>query len=591
MLQIEKVKESPFPKSIRDTFQNFTQETEDQFLSLSSHIIYSATRAGSGQPHTILLFNQHSEVYRSNRDLALTLYLQELFTLCARFGEFHRLNQTTFQESFEHDQNHIDFKNFAVEGDKIAFVMKDTRSLKKLIDRNQGTQKSPADIEKMIEDVYNQIKYINTRFAISNIDIRPESIFAIKSEGLASGNGTERMEYFTTNWVSGARIDLNEQSVVSLSHLQIPKRIAKLPTDSKDPRNKYAAPEILHDLALQQDTAAEIYGLGLTLLEMLGIKREVWEILRSAKIPMFYDRNVNEIMELIIEDIQQQQLSKEELSRFDEVIQIIKISLKREPSERRKEFISFLLSRVKNREAEKEKKESQQQNEEVQTKSARKKNVVILSEETLRTYPEEIKLSDELVIDEKELNEEVRKLIHNGDPGDITKISLGKRKLSEFDGMALGNNTTWINLEELGLYANEIGEKGGMMIGSNTTWKNLKQLRLGNNKIGDKGGEAIGNNTTWINLEELWLYANEIGEKGGMMIGSNTTWKNLKKLGLHTNKIQDQGALEIANNKVWKNLTFLSLRGNQLTFFSKRKLWSNPIFGKFVDLDPLYIIR
>ena len=131
-----------------------------------------------------------SEVYKSNQDLSLTLFLQELFYLCARFGEFHGISQSTFEESFENSQNDssyldpflIDFKNCAVEGDKIAFVIKETHSLKKLMNRNQGNQKNRVDIEKMIEDVYASIKYINTRFSISSLDIRPESIYAIIKE-------------------------------------------------------------------------------------------------------------------------------------------------------------------------------------------------------------------------------------------------------------------------------------------------------------------------------------------------------------------------------------------------------------------------
>ena len=79
--------------------------------------------------------------------------------------------------------------------------------------------------------------------------------------------------------MSGARIELNDQSVISLSDLLVPQRLVKLQNDSKDPWFKYAAPEILGDSVLKQDTGSEIFGgLGLTSLAILGIEQEIWEI-------------------------------------------------------------------------------------------------------------------------------------------------------------------------------------------------------------------------------------------------------------------------------------------------------------------------
>ena len=91
--------------------------------------------------------------------------------------------------------------------------------------------------------------------------------------------------------------------------------------------------------------------------------------------------------------------------------------------------------------------------------------IVILNGETLRVHPKETKLSDELVIDEKELHEEVRKLLRRADPENIKKILLEERKLNPMSGIALGKSRVWTNLEELCLNNNQIGFEGTVVIG------------------------------------------------------------------------------------------------------------------------------
>ena len=172
------VAENPnsFPKSLANKFTNIRQATEDKELSFSNHITYNATGCADARPYTIRLFNTASEIFEKDRDLALTLYLQELFYLCARFGAFTDRSQNISDDA--RNSPIIDFKNFAVEGDKIAFVMKQTKSLKDLMNEsNQGENHQEVDIEKMIQDVYTDIKYIDTRFATSSLEILPGSIY------------------------------------------------------------------------------------------------------------------------------------------------------------------------------------------------------------------------------------------------------------------------------------------------------------------------------------------------------------------------------------------------------------------------------
>lgn len=190
---------SLLPKTIKDTFQNLVQITEEQLVRFSNHLVYSATHTGNNQPYTILLFNHKSAIFETNRDLALTLYLQEIFFLCSRFGEHTGINQLAAGDKTIAATSHVespflDFKNFAVEGDNIAFVMKYTQSFKNLMSSSQEGQTRVFDIEKMIEDVYASVKYINTRFGVSHIDIRSESLYAF--------TGKQSIEYYPTNWLS-----------------------------------------------------------------------------------------------------------------------------------------------------------------------------------------------------------------------------------------------------------------------------------------------------------------------------------------------------------------------------------------------------
>lgn len=183
------------------------------------------------------------------------------------------------------------------------------------------------------------------------------------------------------------------------------------------------------------------------------------------------------------------------------------------------------------------------------------------------------------------LHPKVAEILLDPNPLGIKQIGLSLSGIKEEEALALGRNTTWVNLKELYLFDNHIGDVGAQAIGANTTWKSLKILALNANSIGDDGAVGLGSNTVWECLEELYLFDNQIGDKGASAIGGNNVWRSLKKLVLQQNKIGDEGACGIGANTSWVNLEELELSINQIGDKGAMAIGSNSAWKNLKQLD------
>ena len=211
-----------------------------------------------------------------------------------------------------------------------------------------------------------------------------------------------------------------------------------------------------------------------------------------------------------------------------------------------------------------------------------------LSEENFLLFQQKGSYSsfDENVMDELILGSSEKK--------HIKEINLSCSKLNDDGALIIGQNTRWINLEQLLLNGNCVGDAGAAVIASNSSWVNLKKLDLSGNVINDRGAIAIGSNSSWINLEELLLQSNKIQDQGGKGIGNNNSWRKLKILDLSHNHVFREGAEAISMNKVWNELEILRLAHNGcksqgIAYLSSNSSWSHlhtlDLDGNFVAAE------
>ena len=634
-----KDKSTLLPKVFIQRFVNFEQITDDKYFDDSNYIICSAESREEGQACTIWLFNHLSNLYDNDRDLALTLYLQEIFYLCCRFGEYNECCQKSeiFRAS---NYPLIDFKNFVVDGERIGFVMQRSYSLDELAKKSKDKKAlERIDFAKMIEDVYTNLKYINSRFGISNIHFRPENIFAVKENRDNNVDQKQDFKYYVTNWVSGARTGLLSltDSLYSSHEENSLERIDWIQKTQNENQQKYSVPEDLNNQSLKEDTSAEIYQLSLISLEIAGY--EDFKLLPSIRNALKYEQLLSTAVQMLTEAGQDYQKS--------ELQNVATVMLSREPKERIEGVEKWLIKKS--------------------LKCLKRMDRVLLSNlsfsviEILEFMAEEYKIQKELIcikgsetvgqcsimagsyatfkqllketsqtdligtsrlgtpttdwknvldkvansraIDDVQINSntsgiKLEVLYFNGrSSGDeiakavgsyyvwknLKVLSLQSNKIGNEGCAAIGLNQYYTELEELWLHDNEITDKGAKILSSNVIWDRIKVLSISKNKITDEGCVAIGSNTVWTNLEQLYLSMNQIGDAGAKAIGTNTTWKNMKILFLNNNKISDEGCVAIGSNTMWTNLVELYLHTNHIGDAGTKAIGTNTSWRNMKD--------
>ena len=162
----------------------------------------------------------------------------------------------------------------------------------------------------------------------------------------------------------------------------------------------------------------------------------------------------------------------------------------------------------------------------------------------------------------------------------LQTLHLEKNRIRDEGATGLSRNTSWTNLQSLHLKDNSIRAKGAADLATNTYWTNLQTLNLGGNSIGDEGAIGLSKNTSWTNLQTLNLNSNRIGHEGAIALGQNTSWTNLQSLDLLANEIRDKGAAGLSQNTTWTNLQTLNLGHNKIgnkgaTDLGKNTSWTN----------------
>lgn len=591
----------PLPSLIKSRFKDFTLLTDQNNISNSLYLLYSAVSISDGQPRTIRILNHASDLYPKNRSLAITLYLQELFYLCARFGSF--LSEAGTYGKTKQDIS-IDFEEFAAEGDCFAFVMKETHSLAKILSNQQ--QKAEIDTEQMLKEVYASLNFIKSRFKVTSVFLTPESIYTIK-DGTGTDGKSTNYKYYIPGWCS---------------------KVEGTPA-------RYSAPEMIAGQAITntQDasTAAEIYALGLIGLETAGIEYKTWKVLPYHEDQDTYDP----VLEIISQKLKK--LSGEQPNHS--LSHLITAMLKRDPMLRVEEASKLLASKTadvvvenstpieeerkmpeipepKPVKLEKLNKDIRKVFEGDQPKSItqiytydalREMDAVVLRDDTKWVNLEVIQLTSTGIGDKIAsaigANSSWKKLWHlsltSNNLSDIGAIALAKNtswvyleelilfdnKIGKEGAAALAGNMTWINLESLNLESNQLWEKGAKALAKNTSWVNLRSLNLANNLVGEEGANALASNTAWVNLETLNLENNQLKESGAEALAKNSSWVSLKSLNVSNCMLGEKGAISLGSNKSWKFLKELYLRKNQISDGGVEAISGNVTWSELEVID------
>ena len=511
----------PLPSLIKSQFKGFTLITDKKSLSTSIFLTYSAVSVSDDQLYTIRFLNHESETYQKNRNTAVTLYFQELFYLCARFGSFLSEKEGVY-DSMKQDSL-IDFRNFCVEGDSIAFVMKESHSLSNILSNNR--EKPALDTEKMLKEIYASLNFIKSRFDIATINMNPENVCVVRDS--KTDDGAPSFKYYLSGWTSKI----------------------------EGPFARYAPPEVVTEQDLKKireaNSAAEIYALGLIGLETTGIEYKTWKSLPSLEDDEIYESVLFATMKKV--DKLRNEAEKQQNESLNKLLIAM---LKKSPSQRIEETSKAIAEKFKF------------------------PNYVMSVPEggNLNPNQEEEQKIDEIInkiiklptnlaspqIQLEKLNPMIKGAFQSAQPQQILTISISNNLLAKMDRLVLRSNTTWTNLEVLSFSNLTQGDKIADALGSNNSWKKLWKFVFTNNNLTEKGVAALANNTSWPNLEELNLSNNQLRPEAVDALAKNTTWVNLKWLDLANNQLEEKGAEALAKNESWTQLKILNLTDNKL---------------------------
>lgn len=511
----------PLPSLIKSQFKDFTLITDKKSLSSSIFLTYSAVSVSDDQLYTIRFLNHESETYQKNRNTALTLYFQELFYLCARFGSF--LSQEEGADGSMKQDSLIDFRSFCVEGDSIAFVMKESHSLSNILSNDK--EKPALDTEKMLKEIYASLNFIKSRFDIATINMNPENVCVVRDS--KTDDGAPIIKYYLSGWTSKI----------------------------EGPFARYAPPEVVTEQDLKKireaNSAAEIYALGLIGLETTGIEYKTWKSLPSLEDDEIYESVLFTMMKKV--DKLRNEAEKQQNESLNKLLIAM---LKKSPSQRIEETSKAIAAKLKF-----------------------PNNVMSVPEGgNLNPSQEEEQKIDEIInkiiklptnlaspqIQLEKLIPTIKGAFQSAQPQQILTISISNNLLAKMDRLVLRSNTTWTNLEVLSFSNLTQGDKIADALGSNNSWKKLWKFVFTNNNLTEKGVAALANNTSWPNLEELNLSNNQLRPEAADALANNTAWVNLKWLDLANNQLEEKGAEALAKNESWTQLKILNLTDNKL---------------------------
>ena len=552
--------------------------------------------------YTIRVLNIQGDLYKTNKNHSIKLYLQELFYLSARFGRNH--------SDLESGDEILFFQKFEVGDDgSMAFVMSNSLSLKELISEKDSS--NTISIEDFAKQALADVLFINSRFGITNIDMSLESIccFDLRKESLALQEGA-CSNYFFTGWESGKVTTFGLQDTAISNATQIEESKESYP---------------------QSDLSAERYSIGLLALEAARIPKNLWEelskrenrrnyhsILKSMIMSLLHEAGQSSSLCSLVSSI----LSRESYSSINEAKQklllteppmnlhetLARVPQLMHPIYSGTDFHKLIKQLGNNLQNEKRSLESTcryTSGEEIKEQrdecnSSEKTSLILIERSSLkRSGPEQImneQYSSQLEMASYSKDYKAAGLLRKIHVQLLTLLEkLYKEKIpalrsmeTEFciqdcfkyiflhpvirpqsinkslhaDVKALLDNTKPQELQEIDLASRRISDLEASAIGRCTKWTHLKTLWLPNNLITDMGIKEIAENKTLQSLERLDLRGNLITDEGAAKIGLNQCWISLRHLLLYLNRIGDEGAKKIAANTTWTKLEWLELSNN-----------------------------
>ena len=603
------------PKTIRDEYKNFKEIVKSS--PNSNYISFRATSKRDEKLYTIRVLNIQGDLYKTNKNHSIKLYLQELFYLSASFGRT--------QSDLESGDEVLFFQKFEVGDDgSMAFVMSNSLSLKEFTLEKDNPKTIP--IENFAKQAIADVLFINSRFGITDIEKSLENICSFDTgnelsplqEGVSSN-------YFITGWESGKVNTITDESVL--------RRTTMFEDEiRKSCQDDYLEVEDLKELYPQNDLSAEIYSIGLLALEVAGMPKNVWKDLSKIE----NQRNYDLILESIIQSLSfeygqsssscsfvSNMLSRENYRRLDEVKQklllpepptnlheaLTRISQLMHPLYSSKD-LHRLIEQLGNNNSLNDKRSLESTystpGEDIEEyKSELNEKSILVGGTSLKTTlkksgPEQImseEHSSQLEIVSHDLKDYrtsgllrkiqvqlltiLEKLFKEKTPtlrSMETEICIQDcfkyifrhpliesqtiNKTLHLEVKALLNNTNPQGLQGIILSSSKVSDLEAAFIGKCPKWTNLKAILLSNNQITDRGTKEIAENKTWPNLETLDLRGNLITDEGVAKIGLNQCWLSLKQLLLYQNRIGNEGAKKIAANTTWTKLEWLELSNN-----------------------------
>ena len=547
------------PPSFLKSYRDFTFKHQSSYYR-----IYEATSLHNGKPYSIRVLDLESAFYLKNRNLAITLFMQELFYLSLRFGSLDL----------------IEFSAFEVFEDRIAFVMKPCANLKEIQHEHQQKNVSETvDLEKLINELYNDVCLINSKFGIANIDIIMDNIFEVK----------ESSSFFISDWLTGTRNEIifSTDEIPDETISIFEKTISWLNQEPKDRR--YAAPEQITSKFKEKkaDTLAEIYVLAIFALEFLGVDYNDLESLvletnensYAIKLELITDRLVNQKLLTSSSKVLLKAMLMRDSSRRREAFQLLQKSTANSPlkySPLRKSISPEgkfykeeynTMGNVKEKSSQKfeiptftkaktllEKDEAMEENR-PSVKEAKSRES--LSMPAMKLLEKTNEISFEILRKEHiDVSDAIAHASLN-----IESIILRQAGIGALEAKSISEGV-WPNLQMLDLAGNNLGNKGVEYIAQNKIWANLQTLNLSDNSIDGKGVRVLAENGVWTQLRILCLRHNYIDYDGVSHLARNRSWVSLQTLDLAENYIGSEGAKALANNESWAHLQYLTLLRN-----------------------------
>ena len=221
--------ESPIPPKFAFTYTDPTLGLDSEEIFLH----YQAKSKIDQKYYSMRILNIHSEFVKTHYDIAATLFIQELLRLNSLYP------------------NAILIETFEISEKKMGFACLPYKSLEK-----QQNSKVSFNIGKMISDVVNDIEFL-----WKNLKLRKFKNIITQTDVYQFEEGSN---FFLGNWVKVVSSSASEKENIKEADSQF--EISILSQENRTVNSR--------------DLSEEIAALGVTVLELGGIKRQTIEHLR-----------------------------------------------------------------------------------------------------------------------------------------------------------------------------------------------------------------------------------------------------------------------------------------------------------------------